>query len=1493
MKKTLLFSTVLSLVLMPVGLLAQTTHHVSTYDQLSSALGNANDNDIIILDQTIYISGCLAIYGKTLTIDLNGHTIDRGLASSAASDNGGVIMIEKVGVTPATVSIRNGYITGGNSSLQGGGIQIASGCTLTLDTVHITNCTTTVSASGYGYGGGAICNYGTLTIHGGSIQNCSAPNGKGGAIRDGGSNTNIVNSIQNCTIANNSASDVGGIYVRYSTYNLDNCVLTSNYGTDGCGAIGISTGEGNNHPTMTITGGSITGRQNGTDAGTNGGAIWNGSTLTLNGVTIQNCKATNTGSNQGQGGAIYNIGTLNISGGSIENCHAGDHAGAIWNRGSLTVANCTISNNTANDVGGIYNAADGTGTVTINTCTFTGNSSSGCGAIGNAASATEMTITGGTISSCIAGNNGGGIWNASTLTLESVTIQNCQANTTGSDHGQGGGIYNPSGTLTITDCSITGNTAGERGGGICNGSTGTVNVTNGAMQNNSSKDGGAIYNANGATMSITGGTYSGNSTTSYGGGAITNQGTLTMNGGNVNGNTSTGNGGGIYNNGTFNVSGSLQVYNNVKNSVPQVRNNVYLTSGHPLHMSGNSGPALNNTTNKIGVTLEVASDFITTNNFAITESSNYGHDVNPGDFFFADNGYSVGYPNGQNDLKIIAVNPVEVYSELTLNTALLLTPQNIKLVNSIDLTNCVNINDANTRTIDLNSYTINRSLLSSDGDNGHVFKVSETATNITITSGTLTGGYADNGGAVWVGSSAALTLNNVSITDCHATGNGGGIYNQGSLTVNSGSISGSSCGNSNNGGGIYHIGTAFTLTGSPIINNNTKGASTLSNVYLGENKLIAVTEEFGNNTSVGLTHFDNSATLTSGYSSHNTSAPDHYFFSDNYYSIELSNNEVVFNTTNTATPTPYIDADGTEKSAFPVYYLSTYENNGNHTLSSGWYVLDGGKTFNSLEIQGDVKFILGDGNALNVSYIYVTNSSTLTIYGQSGQTGQLIANHEGTGNYPGIFCTHGNTLIINGGNITAKGGSDAAGIGGLGEYSCGTVIINRGTVSATGKTSGAGIGGGHQNNGGTININGGTVTARGGNESTAHGIGDNGASITLNGGTIDYDKFGGSITVNHYFGDNNTVIAPGSYGGNTLPTNTTIALCEKYFVNAGNFNIASNWQEGVVPSGNVVAIVRADMTIPDGTTLNVNRAIMEEGGSITIKDGGQFVSVNPSFVTVEKTVVANKWMGLSPAVFAEGENYFDFNSGSTTNRWSQSHLVYDMFAYDETSSTWINQKPTIINYVQTVEGTGFDNLVRGRGYIYRNEVSFDLTFKGFTYNGNVSITLTAGGGGALKGFNLIGNPYTHELPFTRKYYSLNADGTWEAHNDGGTLKVGEAALVYTQDGESLILGPTGIVDGNSKGYLPPLPKGFCLGSNCDESDNQAIEKSSNLHFAYVSGDQLVINGTGLLQVFDVLGRQLFTKEITTVNSQISIHSFPGTGVYILRLNEKTQKIVVR
>ncbi len=65
--------------------------------------------------------------------------------------------------------------------------------------------------------------------------------------------------------------------------------------------------------------------------------------------------------------------------------------------------------------------------------------------------------------------------------------------------------------------------------------------------------------------------------------------------------------------------------------------------------------------------------------------------------------------------------------------------------------------------------------------------------------------------------------------------------------------------------------------------------------------------------------------------------------------------------------------------------------------------------------------------------------------------------------------------------------------------------------------------------------------------------------------------------------------------------------------------------------------------------------------------------------------------------------------------------------------------------------------------------------------------------------------------------------------------------------------------------------------------------TSDEPFAYQSGTDIIVDGNGELQIFDVTGRKVMT---TTINGVQTLNSL-NTGFYIFRLNEKTQKIVVR
>jgi hypothetical protein len=146
-------------------------------------------------------------------------------------------------------------------------------------------------------------------------------------------------------------------------------------------------------------------------------------------------------------------------------------------------------------------------------------------AVADGVSATieSVTITGGNTPGL---GFGGGIFNGGTLTLTESTVS-------GNTAFVGGGITNV-GTLTLTESTVSGNIA-FLGGGITN--VGTLTLRESTVSGNTASVGGGI--ANGGTLTLTESTVSGNTATAglgFGGGILNSGGTVTLTESTVSGN---------------------------------------------------------------------------------------------------------------------------------------------------------------------------------------------------------------------------------------------------------------------------------------------------------------------------------------------------------------------------------------------------------------------------------------------------------------------------------------------------------------------------------------------------------------------------------------------------------------------------------------------------------------------------------------------------------------------------------------------------------------------------------------------------------------------------------------------------------------------------------------------------------------------------------------------------------------------------------------------
>jgi hypothetical protein len=129
----------------------------------------------------------------------------------------------------------------------------------------------------------------------------------------------------------------------------------------------------------------------------------------------------------------------------------------------------------------------------------------------------QLTIDGGDYVVTVSGNNAVRAFNIGASGVVTLSHLNIVSGTVGGIS-NGGGIYN-SGTLTVTNSTLSGNSADGMGGGILN--FGTLTVQNSTLANNSSAaEGGGIYNFYGRTLTVQDSTLSGNSAISGDGGGI-------------------------------------------------------------------------------------------------------------------------------------------------------------------------------------------------------------------------------------------------------------------------------------------------------------------------------------------------------------------------------------------------------------------------------------------------------------------------------------------------------------------------------------------------------------------------------------------------------------------------------------------------------------------------------------------------------------------------------------------------------------------------------------------------------------------------------------------------------------------------------------------------------------------------------------------------------------------------------------------------------------
>lgn len=442
-----------------------------------------------------------------------------------------------------------------------------------------------------------------------------------------------------------------------------------------------------------------------------------------------------------------------------------------------------------------------------------------------------------------------------------------------------------------------------------------------------------------------------------------------------------------------------------------------------------------------------------------------------------------------------------------------------------------------------------------------------------------------------------------------------------------------------------------------------------------------------------------------------------------------------------------------------------------------------------------------------------------------------------------------------------------------------------------------------------------------------------------------------------------------------------------------------------IPAGSYT--FTSPITVPNGKTLTVNGYLGTSSANLIIEEGGQLIIPNDATVAAtfrkempeapadKDRVTVTGWKLISSPTTTPGQAYESFES--VTYLTASGYLLYN---YDEENRIWRSSQTT---------GHTYSTLNVGQGYLYGNSTGTAIEFTGNVNSAasySIDLSYNEKDSDNLAGFNLIGNPFSHEIAWSNGvtltgesisngYYKIDGEGfsatlcteniaplqgilvkanatdqsvTFnnvmplakgeQANHDNIMFKVENSEcsdvayalfdkgyglnkishrgdmvpmLYIPQNGENYAIA---MMDDNTKtfnlGFEAKTTAKYTLtykakgefnylhvidrmtGEDIDmllegeysfvgspqDDNNRFIVRLGYLPnyddngedtFAYQNGSDIVVSGEGELQIFDVMGRKVASITINGVETV----NIPTQGVYIMKLNEKTQKIVVR
>ena len=441
----------------------------------------------------------------TVTLDLNGHTIDRGLTEATA--NGYVINVAGTLTVNDSSNPSTGTITGGNATDEGGGVYVVENGTFTMTGGTIfgnsakwaggvdvrgtfTMSGGTISGNTARVGGGvSVALSGAFTMSGGSITGNTATNYGGGVLVD---MSDLFTVSGSAFVSGNTRSDgsANNVYIYCATINVSNLTADASigvttateptasspvtfatevstadaahfFGDDPAFAVDFTDGDLRLIKRTTAwdllqaqldAGGTVTLTDDVTATAHDVTlTVTNEVTLDLNGHTID---------------ADRRFGVIEIrSGGDLTLTNSAEGAGTItggtdsdygggvyvYANGAFTMTGGTISGNTSSVGGGVY--VEWGGAFTMTGGTISGNSAYWAGGVEVYGA---FTMSGGSITGNVADNYGGGVLVDGTFTVSGSPV--IFGNT--DSEGAASNVYLPNGSSIAVNNLTTGASIG-------------------------------------------------------------------------------------------------------------------------------------------------------------------------------------------------------------------------------------------------------------------------------------------------------------------------------------------------------------------------------------------------------------------------------------------------------------------------------------------------------------------------------------------------------------------------------------------------------------------------------------------------------------------------------------------------------------------------------------------------------------------------------------------------------------------------------------------------------------------------------------------------------------------------------------------------------------------------------------------------------------------------------------------------------------------------